>query len=339
MFCHSQEVSLAWLNSWLTSRLHCRCLKSCQDVGVACRSDLSNGLLSGTVYLAQQPASQQLHDVVSSCLDSFLTGDIHGAYFRFDAESEDIRENIHNGVPAAAADTASEADMAGDDITSDSSSQASGFTTDADIIDDYLKAPSMRRQWHPLTLVVGVPALPKGALVEVQPEACTVEAMTHQEPAHGSSDEEEGDTSQERSCWGARLINQEGPMQGASTAHCSSLTSHEVYLCCQVVFDSQPGSVVETVECLVDSLSNRLKEAGMTTQHIVSCTAYSHTSSYASVKSALTCFQKLWLQKHESEVLVLHVPVWMLMTGVGAKFQAIPEAFTCLKLTAHRGNG
>ena len=268
-------------------------------------------------------------------MDSFLTGDIHGAYSRFDAESEDIKENIHNGIPAAAAaDTASEADMA-----SDSSSQASGFTTDADIIDDYLKAPSMRRQWHPLTLVVGVPALPKGALVEVQPEACTVEAMTHQEPSHGSSDEEEGNTSQERSCWGARLVNQEGPVQGASTVHCSSLTSHEVYLCCQVVFNSQPGSVAEIVECVVDSLSNRLKEAGMTTRHVVSCTAYSHTSSYASVNSALNCFQKVWLQKHESQVLVLHVPVWLLMTGVGAKLQANPESFTCLKLTAHRGNG
>lgn len=333
------SLQVPWLCSWLTGKKHCRCLKSCQDVGVACRSDLCNGLLSGTIYLAQQPATQQVHDLISSCLDSFLAGDIDGAYAEFSAE-DDIEKHIHElqlATAATAAETSAAADMACDD-TSDSSSQTSGLTADADIIDDYLKPPSMHRLWHPLTLVVGVPALPKGALVEVQPEACTVEAMTDLEPSHGSSEDEDGGTSQGRSNWAARLVNQEATPHGASTVRCSSLTSHEAYLCCQIVFDSQIGSVVDSVECLVDSLSATLTEAGMTTQHVASCTVYSHTSRYAHVNDVLLSFQKQWLQKHAFEVLVLHVPVWLLMTGMGAKLQVLPESFICVRLTACGGD-
>lgn len=280
-----------------------------------------------------------MHDLVSSCLDSFLTGHIHEAHAQLSAEGN-IKENIYNETAAAAAaETTSAADMAGDDTTSDSSSQASGFTADADIIDDYLKPPSMHCNWHPLTVVVGVPALPKGALVEVQPEACTVEAMTHREPSHGSGDEEEGGTRPERSCWASRLVNRESALQGASTVHCSSLTSHEMYLCCQVVFDSQIGSVVDSMECVVEGLSNRLTEDGMPAQHVISCTVYSHTSIHASVNNVLSCFRKKWLQRHASEVPMVHVPVWLLMTGVGANLQVLPESVACIKLTAYRGNG
>ena len=329
---------------WLTGSMEFRCLKSCQDVGVACRSDLCNSLLSGTIYLAQQPATQQMHGLITSCWNSFLTGNIHQAFTEFTADVGVRGVSSCEQQLALPADAA--AATAGDDTASDSSSQASEITADGDIIDDYLIPPSMHRDWQPLTLVLGVAALPKGALVEVQPDACTVEAMTHLGFSHGSSDDEdeEGAVNQaehqqaSRSDWASQLVNQTCVLQGASSGYCSCLTSHEVYLCCQVVFDVESGSLEESLECAVDTLSDRLAEAGMTAQHAVSCTVYSHTSAHAPADKMLSSLQRHWLQKHACELLFLHVPVWLLMTGVGTKLQQLPDSCTCMKLTAHRGD-
>ena len=42
--------------------------------------------------------------------------------------------------------------------------------------DSYLDVPEQpQREWQPLSLVLGVPGLPKGALVELQPLACLLE--------------------------------------------------------------------------------------------------------------------------------------------------------------------
>ena len=311
---------------------------------MACRSDLCNSLLSGTIYLAQQPATQHMHDLVTSCWDSFLTGNVHQAFTEFTADKTIKGAGSSGQQLASAADAA--AATADDDPASDRSSQASEITADGDIIDDYLKPPSMHRDWQPLTLVVGVAALPKGALVEVQPEACTLEAMTRLSLPHGSSsddDEERGNNQAQhehasRSDWAAHLVNQECALQGASNGHCSCLTSQQVYLCCQVVFDAESGSLEDSLECAVDTLSDRLAEAGMTAHYAVSCIMYSHTSAPASADKMLSCLQRQWLQKHACELLILHVPVWLLMTGVGTKIQQLPESYTCMKLTAHQSD-
>ena len=329
------------LTMWLTAKMDFRCLKSCQDVGVACRSDLCNSLLFGTIYLAQQSSIQQMHEVIISCLDSFLSGNIHqeSTQFTADLTVKADASSEQQLVPAAAA-------TAGNDTASDDSSQASGTTANSDIIDEYLKPPSMHRHWQPLMVVVGVAALPKGALVEVQPEACTVEAMTHLGSSQGSSSDDDDDQEERgrnqaqheqarRSDWAAQLVNQESSLHGVSSGCCSCLTSHNVYLCCQVVFDVESGNLENCLECVVDTLSDRLAEVGMTPQHVASCTVYSHISTCVSANKLLRCFQRHWLQKHACELLVLHVPVWLLMTGVGTKLEQLPEPYTCMKLTAH----
>ena len=320
-----------------------RCLKSCQDVGVACRSDLCNSLLSGTIYLAQQPATQQMHEVITSCLDSFLTGGVHQAFAQLTADPT-VQEDVASEQQLAAAAEAAAAAMAGDDTASESSSQTSGMSADSKITDAYLTPPSMHRDWEPLMLVVGVAALPKGALVEVQPQACTLEAMTRVGSSYGSSndnDEEERmhqakHEQASRSDWAAQLVNQEYALQGARTGHCSCLTSSQAYLCCQIMLDAESRSSEDISDYVVDFLSERLAEAGMSAQHVVSCTVYSHTSAYAPAEEMLSCFQRHWLQKHLCELLVLHVPIWLLMTGVGAKIKQAPESYTCVKLTAHQ---
>lgn len=324
-----------------------RCLKSCQDVGVTCRSDLSNSLLSGTIYLSPQSATQQMPALITSCLNSFLTSNIHQMFTQLTANLTAREDAISGQQLTAAEDTTTAA--ACEDAVSDSSSQASEITADGDIIDDYLKPPSMHRGWQPLMLVVGVASLPKGALVEVQPEACTVEVMTHMGSSHGSSDdddEEEGCMRQaqheqlRRTDWASRLVNQEGALQGASSGYCSSLTSRNMYLCCQVVLqtDAASGSLDDNMECVVASLSDMLAEAGMTAQHVVSCTAYSHASAYASADKMLSCLRKQWVQRHGCVLLILHMPVWLLMTGIGTKLQSLPGSRTCMKLTAHQGD-
>lgn len=325
-----------------------RCLKSCQDVGVACRSDLSNSLLSGTIYLSPQSVTQQTSELITSCLNSFLTGNIHQA-FTEDSADLTMEEDVISGQQLMPAEDTTTAAAGDDGAVGDRLSQASEITADGDIIDDYLKPPTMHRGWQPLMLVVGVAALPKGALVEVQPEACTVDVMTHMASSHGSSDDEnegeEGCMRQaqheqtRRTDWAARLVNQEGPSQGASSGYCSSLTSRNMYLCCQVVMQTDAGSgSLEVMECLVASLSDMLAEAGMTAQHVVSCTAYSHASAYASAGKMLRCLQNQWLQTHDCALLILHLPVWLLMVGVGTEIQSLPESHTCMKLTAHQGD-
>ena len=309
---------------------------------MACRSDLCNSLLSGTIYLAQQPATQQMHEVITSCLDSFLTGGVHQPFAQLTADLtvQDVVASEQQLAPAAEA----AAVMAGGDAASESSSQTSGISADSDITDAYLKPPSMHGDWEPLMLVVGVAALPKGALVEVQPQACTVEAMTRVGSSYGSSDdndEEEGmhqakHEQASRSDWAAQLVNQEYALQGASTGYCSCLTSSQAYLCCQITLDAESRSSEDISDYVVDFLSERLAEAGMSAQHVVSCTVYSHTSAYAPAEEMLSCFQRHWLQKHLCELLVLHVPIWLLMTGVGAKIKQAPESYTCVKLTAHQ---
>lgn len=312
---------------------------------MACRSDLCDSLLSGTIYLSPQSATQQMPDVITSCLNSFLKGNIHQAFTQFTANLT-AREAAISGQQLPPAQDMTTA-TAGDDAVSGRASQVSQDTADGDIVDDYLKPPSMHRGWQPLMLVVGVAALPKGALVEVQPEACTVEVMTHMGSSHGSSDDEDDEDGcmhqaqhehARRTDWAAQLVNHKGALQGASIGYCSSLTSRNMYLCCQVVIDAASGGLEDNVDCMVASLSDALAGAGITPQHVVSCIAYSHASAYASADKMLSCLQKQWLQRHECVLLILHLPVWLLMIGVGTKSQSLSESHICMKLTAHQGD-
>ncbi|KAL0024275.1 hypothetical protein WJX79_002109 [Trebouxia sp. C0005] len=170
-----------------------RCLKSCQDVAVACQSDLSNGMLACTIYLAQQPTGH----------------------------------------------------------------------------------------WQPLVLAVGVPALPKGALVEVQPMACTVDALTAQQAADTSSDEEV-DSQQggnHLSSWASRLVNRVGSIEGDSAGRWSSLTSQGVYCCCQVELVVCKDSLDTVMGHVVHMLSSLLAGASLTAQNVVSLTAYAQEAA------------------------------------------------------------
>ena len=307
---------------------------------MACRSDLSNSLLSATVYLAHQPVTTDMHSLLSSCLSSFLTGAIHDSYAQLSAATGNACSGYARDVKEQLASEAEAAAAAGVESGSDYSSAATEMTADADIIDDYLKAPSMHCHWRPLTLVVGMPALPKGALVEVQPEACTVEAMTHQQSSHGSSDsEEEGaDPQAGSSHWAARLVKLEGTLQSPSKGYWSSLVSYKAYLCCQLTFDTQCDNLDGCVGCIVDNLTDRLADAGLIpSQHLMSLTMYGNALA-SSAAEFCSCFGACWMQKHGFTAPMLCVPVWLMMTGLGAEIQATPQSYAFIKLTAHQCN-
>ena len=320
----------------------CRSLKSCQDVAVACRSDLSNSLLSGTVYFAKQPFTAETQSLVSSCLSSFLTGNIQNLFEQLTLGSP-IATKGHAGttnkLPAAGATVTIH-----DAAESDASSEASQSTADADVVDDYLKAPSMHRQWQPLTLVVGVPALPKGALVEVQPEACTLEAMTPQPSSHGSSDDEEECMSErhqsraQSNSWPARLTNQEGTLSHGR-GHWSALVSLGAYFSCQVVFDLGAGDRINQVQCVVDTVTEQLLAAGLTaSKDLMHLTLYANNAMEAVATGVCKSFHACWLEKHKRQARMCCLPVCLLMTGLGAELQVLQETCMCIKLVAYRCN-
>ena len=280
-----------------------------------------------------------MHSLLSSCLRSFLAGDIHDSYAQITAATETASNGGAGDVAMQPALVTADA-AAGDESGSDNSSAASGITADADIIDDYLKAPSMSCHWQPLSLVVGMPALPKGALVEVQPEACTLEGMTHQKSSQDSSDdEEEGADSQAGSGnWAARLVNQEGTLQSPSKGYWSSLVSHKAYLCCQLTFDTQVDDLDGCAGRIVGNLTDRLADAALIPlQHLLSLTLYGNASA-SSLAHFCSSFHACWMQQHGFIAPMLYMPVWLMMTGLGAKLQELPRSYVCIKLTAHQFN-
>ena len=323
--------------------LACRCLKSCQDVAVACQSDLSNGILACTIYLAQQPTGSETGKLISSCMSTFLSGGIDEEFAKMGLQSEaaanadcagNSQDDSNHTVAAATAAT--------DESDSDDQSKDSDMTADADIVDDYLKPPVMHRHWQPLVLAVGVPALPKGALVEVQPVACTVDALTAQQAADTSSDEE-GDSQQGgthlstgQSNWASRLLNRVGSIQGGRW---SSLTSQGVYCCCQVELDVCEDNLDTAMGHVVHMLSSLLAGAGLTAQNVVSLTAYAQESLAIPSGHVRSSFHAIWKAQHAHGLPLMVVPVWSVVpvTGAGADLQTHADSIShiCFRLVAH----
>jgi hypothetical protein len=66
----------------------------------------------------------------------------------------------------------------------DQPAAAAGLQESDDQEDAYLQPPQMHRQWQPLEIYVVVPALPRGAAVEVQPLALSL-LVQQAEDVHG----------------------------------------------------------------------------------------------------------------------------------------------------------
>ncbi len=326
--------------------LACRCLKSCQDVAVACQSNLSNGMLACTIYLAQQPTGLETGQLISSCLSTFLSGGIDDEFAKMSPQSEAAanadcathsQDDCNHSAAAATAAT--------DESDSVEQSEDSDMTADADIVDDYLKPPVMHRHWQPLVLAVGVPALPKGALVEVQPVACTVDALTAQQAADTSSDEEVdiqhggNHLNTEQSNWASRLMNRVGSIEGDSAGRWSSLTSQGVYCCCQVELDVCKDSLDTVMGHVVHMLSSLLAGASLTAQNVVSLTAYAQESLAIHSGQVRSSFHAVWKAQHAHELPLMVVPVWSVVpvTGAGADLQTHADSKThiCFRLVAH----
>ncbi|DBA87744.1 TPA: hypothetical protein ACH3X1_004745 [Trebouxia sp. C0004] len=323
-----------------------RCLKSCQDVAVACQSDLSNGMLACTIYLAHQPTGSETGQLISSCMSTFLSGGIDNEFANMispaeaaanaDCAAQSQDESNHSAAAATAAT---------DESHSVDHSEDSDMTADADILDDYLKPPVMHRHWQPLVLAVGVPALPKGALVEVQPVACTVDALTAQQAADTSSDEEvdiqQGGNhlNTEQSNWASRLVNRVGSIDGDGAGRWSSLTSQGVYCCCQVEFDACKDSLDIVMRQVVHMLSNLLAGACLRAQNVVSLTAYAQESLALPSGHIRSSFHAVWKAHHAHELLLMVVPVCSVVpvTGTAAGLQKHADSKThiCFRMSAH----
>ena len=341
--CGHSKAEMMLIRCPMLPELACRCLKSCQDVAVACQSDLSNGMLACTIYLAQQPTGLETGQLISSCMSTFLSSGIDDDFANMSPPAQAAANAdcaIHS--PDGSNHCAAAALAATDESESVDQSGDSSMTADADIVDDYLKPPVMHRHWQPLVLAVGVPALPKGALVEVQPMACTVDALTAQQAADTSSDEEV-DSQQggnHLSSWASRLVNRVGSIEGDSAGRWSSLTSQGVYCCCQVELVVCKDSLDTVMGHVVHMLSSLLAGASLTAQNVVSLTAYAQVSSTIPSSQVRSSFHAVWKAQHTHELPFMVVPVWSVvpMTGTGADLQTQADSKThiCFRLVAHR---
>ena len=315
-------------------------------MAVACQSNLSNGILACTIYLAQQPTGSETGQLISSCLSTFLSGGINEEFAKMNSQSEAaVNADCATHSQDDSNHSAAAATAATDESDSVDQSDDSHMTADADIVDDYLKPPVMHRHWQPLVLVVGVSALPKGALVEVQPVACTVNALTAQQAADTSSDEEvDGQQgghclNTKQSNWASHLVNRVGSIEGDSAGRWSSLTSQGVYCCCQVELDVCKDSLGTDMGHVVHMLSSSLAGASLTAQNVVSLTAYAQESSAVPSGQIWSSFHAVWKAQHAHELPLMVVPVWSVVpvTGNGADLQTHADSRThiCFRLVAH----
>lgn len=319
-----------------------RCLNSCQDIGVACQSNLGNALLTCTIYTAQQGSTEEELQTIGSCLQAFLNGDMQHAYEQDSltarSSSAAIKHGIlnHQAAPAAA-----------DESEDDSQYAASEATADADVIDDYLQPPIMHRHWQPLLLVARTPALPKGALVEVQPEACNLEAFTASPSSESSSDEEDDQNLQsiqgserfisKRSANWARYIANDGDVPpGNDSMSCSSLTSVGAYCCCQAVLCVHAKPVGSSMQDVVRILSNALTAAKLTAQDVTSMTMFVHEGLEHFQHEIRKAFQVCWTSQHNQGMPLLCVLVKSLASGVGVRVGNHPQSAILLRLIAHK---
>lgn len=150
------------------ARQAARCLASCQAVAVAARCNLPAGLLGCTVYAAGSGGASG----EAAC--EARGGQQHAAEGGYSTEHAALAQaaELLDGMLAegsAVQQEASASEGACPDVESE----------DDDVfMDDYLRPPAMaERHWAPLLTYVIVPGLPKGAVVEVQPVACSAAGL------------------------------------------------------------------------------------------------------------------------------------------------------------------
>ena len=120
----------------------CRVCASCRAVAVAIDSSLPQAMLTATIYVASSAATPAGLRQLRCMLSEWLTS------------------------PSAAAAASEVTAAPGEDLEGEEAAAASSVPPDA-----YLQAPTVPDSWAPIVTFVAVPALPKGALVELQPTA------------------------------------------------------------------------------------------------------------------------------------------------------------------------
>lgn len=161
-----------------------RCLISCQAVATAVRCDLPNALLSATVYAAtsrsrdsisagNRDAADALRES-AELLHAMLNRDWQTLSMAMQRGDDSSAAGRHPGALQNADISSSEKDV--NDVSSTSIPELDEAEEEEDdaLLDDYLRPPEMRRSWQPLETYVMMPALPKGASVELQPLALSL---------------------------------------------------------------------------------------------------------------------------------------------------------------------
>lgn len=337
----------------------CRCLKTCQDVAVACRTDLQNSLLCCTIYTSPETPAEEIFTEVASCLNTFLNEDIHTS-FRDMHLSTDRQPDNHASLSSDLGtrqsvihDTASGAASAARAASSDEDASCEDdVSIDADAIDDYLKPPVMHRHWQPLVTVIGVPALPKGALVEVQPEAFTVDALTTPASSSSSSDDDDeagvdavrGSThaqtaSSRMSGWPGQLQHEQSLDGEHNGMQWQSLTSHGVYCSCQISFSvgDNLNAVKASFQDAADVAVQKLTSAGLTAGHVMHACIYVQHLGHAEQQQLESAFDSRWWS-HDHTLKMLVVSASSISCGLGSELHAPKQSEALLQLTAHAGH-
>ena len=171
-----------------------RCLASCAAVAVAVRADLARGLLGCTVYCAgaredkntggRQPDGElaesgwwQLEEAAR-----LLRGMLDGHACPAGSAGGAADDGAGGGRPGESSGGPSVPDGAGcggEEYKADEDDDGEGKEEEEEeeegTLDEYLRPPAMPpRRWEPALTYVVVPALPRGAAVELQPLACSL---------------------------------------------------------------------------------------------------------------------------------------------------------------------
>lgn len=337
----------------------CRCLKSCQDVAVACRTDLCNSLLSCTIYTTPETPVEEVITEVTSCLDAFLTGEINERHSQMSPNT--VAQSVEqagilptqNQAGSDSSDVANNRDTAaiGEACTGDDSC-ADDVSIDADAIDDYLKPPAMHRHWQPLVLVIGVPALPKGALVEVQPEAFTVDAITQlasSSSSSGSSDDDGTFSADARDInvdvqrdgnrmqgWAGQLQHSQSMTGGQRGLNWHSLMAPGIYCCCQISFgvSDDLGTLRDSVQAAVTAATERLQVAGLAAKHVMHACIYAQLQHQNKTQQVKNMWDDVWQAHHGAVLPIPVIPVSYIFSSLGCQVQQVEQPQVCLLLTA-----
>lgn len=292
-------------------------------------------------------------------LDSYLNGKIDTAFQALSLETHDEQCRSSDVMTVASSvHQFSSSQVATDGASSDDNetSHADDISNDADAIDDYLKPPVMHRHWQPLVTVVEVTALPKGALVEVQPEAFTVHAINQTASSSSCSDEGDDDNhlgvaggmqpgrhaqtdSSRMQSWPGRLQNHQQTGSGQHQVQWQSLISLQTFCSCRVGFQVSSdtlGAGRDVVAAAVGVITEQLKCAGLTAQHVMHACLYVHQMSPLRQQQLRIVFDEVWQSHHGNRLQVLFIQVSSISFGVGSQLVQLPQTGVYLQLTANK---